>query len=108
MVLGGADQDLLLSDGFDNEFNPLALQSLLVEWVQATSYQTRIDHIRGTTPGGLNGAFVLSPLTIAVDGSLDHLTGNGGQDWFLSSLTQDLVTDNAGDETVTDIDSVPV
>lgn len=108
VVLGGSDQDLLLSDGFDNEFNPLALQSLLVEWVQATSYQTRIDHIRGTTPGGLNGAFVLSPLTIAVDGSLDYLTGNGGQDWFLSSLTQDLVTDKAGDETVTDIDSVPV
>ena len=104
-LLGGSDQDLLLSDAYNNQTNPLALQSLLVEWAQATPYQTRIDHIMGTTPGGLNGSYVLNSTTVSKDTSADYLTGGSGQDWFLANSLQDVLTDKAVDEVFTHIDT---
>jgi Ca2+-binding RTX toxin-like protein len=105
VLLGGADQDVLLSDQYNNQTNPLALQSMLVEWVQATPYQTRIDHLLGTTPGGANGAYVFSSSTVSTDGSIDYLTGNGGQDWFLANSAQDVLNDKAVDEVFTHTDT---
>ncbi len=104
-LLGGSDQDLLLSDAYNNQTNPLALQSLLVEWAQATPYQTRIDHIMGTTPGGLNGSYVLNSTTVSKDTSADYLTGGSGQDWFLANSLQDVLTDKAVDEVFTHIET---
>ena len=104
-LMGGSDQDVLLSDSYNNETNPLALQSLLVEWVQTTPYLTRIDHIMGTTSGGLNGSYVLNSTTVAKDSNADYLTGGGGQDWFLANSLQDVITDKAVDEVFTHIDT---
>ena len=104
-LVGGSDQDLLLSDKYHSESTALALQSMLVEWVQATPYQTRIDHLLGTTPGGANGSYVLSSATVTVDASADYLTGGGGQDWFLANSALDVLNDKAVDEVFTHIDS---
>lgn len=104
-LIGGSDQDVLLSDSYNNETNPQALQSLLVEWVQATPYQTRIDHLLGTTAGGANGQFVFNSSTVIVDSSADYLNGNAGQDWFLANPGQDGLNDKAVDEVFTHIDT---
>lgn len=104
-LAGGSDQDLILSDKYNSETVPLALQSMLVEWVQTTPYQTRIDHLPGNTPGGLNGSFKLTPTTVTVDSSSDYLGGGGGQDWFIANSTLDVITDRAVDEVFTQIDT---
>ncbi len=104
-LAGGSDQDLILSDKYNSETVPLALQSMLVEWVQTTPYQTRIDHLLGNTPGGLNGSYKLTPTTVTVDSSSDYLVGGGGQDWFLANSALDVITDRAVDEVFTQIDT---
>ncbi len=102
-LIGGSDQDVLLSDSYNNETDPLALQSLLVEWVQATPYQTRIDHLLGL--GGSSGVYVFNASTVTVDSSADYLNGNAGQDWFLAKPGQDVLNDKAVDEVFTHIDT---
>lgn len=104
-LIGGSAQDVLLSDSYNNETNPLALQSLLVEWVQATPYQTRIDHLLGTTAGGANGTYLFDSTTVTADSSADYLNGNAGQDWFLAMPGQDSLNDKAVDEVFTRIDT---
>ena len=104
-LIGGSDQDVLLSDSYNNETNPLALQSLLVEWVQATPYQTRIDHLLGIIPGGASGMYSFNSSTVTADSSADYLNGNVGQDWFLAKPGQDVLNDKAVDEVFTNIDT---
>ena len=105
VLQGGADDDLLLSGSSTFEANPAILQVQLTEWASANPYQTRVDHLLGTTGGGANSTFILSPTTVKTDADADYLTGNGGRDWFLANSLQDVITDRAVDEVFTQIDT---
>ncbi len=105
VLQGGADDDLLLSGTSTYEANPTILQVLLTEWASANPYQTRVDHLLGTTGGGANSTFILSPATVKTDADADYLTGSGGRDWFLANSLQDVITDRAVDEVFTQIDT---
>lgn len=104
LLLGNVDDDLLLSGSLTYEADPIGLQALMAEWASATPYQTRVNHLLGIVGGGANTTFVLSPLTVTNDNSADYLTGNTGQDWFLASSPQDVITDGTSDEIFTRID----
>jgi hypothetical protein len=85
-----------------------ALIAIQAEWTSGATYQQRINHLTGATPGGLNGANTLVPgTTVFDDTSVDTLTGGGGQDWFLANRsgggTLDTITDLAAGEVVTDL-----
>ncbi len=104
LMLGGSDDDLLLSGSSTYEADANALQALAAEWASTNAYQTRVNHLLGKLAGGANGSVVLGPLTVTNDNSADYLTGNTGQDWFLASSPQDVITDGTSDEIFTRID----
>jgi Ca2+-binding RTX toxin-like protein len=89
ILVGGAGDDLLIAGttSFDN--NPKALASLMVEWSRTDlpgtaqqQYDTRIAHLEGLLPGGLNN-FYLTPGTVhGNDHAGDVLSGGSGLDWF--------------------------
>jgi Ca2+-binding RTX toxin-like protein len=105
VLQGGSDEDLMLAGTSIYESDLAGLDAIFAEWISANTYQTRIDHLLGTTGGGLNGSNVLSPATVANDPETDYVTGNGGQDWFLTSTLHDVLTDKAMIEIDTDIQS---
>lgn len=59
----------------------------MAEWGQTgEDYATRISHLTGSTPGGVNGPAVLVlGQTVANDGTPNTLTGGAGQDWFFAT-----------------------
>jgi uncharacterized repeat protein (TIGR01451 family) len=74
--------------------NDLALIKLLAEWSHpATSYSTRLAHLRGNTGGGLNGAYylnatatALSPTpTVPANTAVDYLYGGSGMNWYFAN-----------------------
>ncbi len=111
LLAGGAGTDTLIggssvtTDGDDiligglltyaERLNTTALDAVMAEWGSSASYSTRIDHLRGILPGGLNTVggvtYVLNSSTVRDDATAtapgqDQLTGGKGVDWFLSSL----------------------
>ena len=105
LLLGGTGEDILLAGSVSYASSNVGLQALLSEWVQVTSYQSRLEHLQGITPGGANGGYVLNPSSVSDDSGADYLTGSTGQDWYLANSTQDVITDKAVDEVFTHIDS---
>jgi Ca2+-binding RTX toxin-like protein len=105
LLQGGTDGDLLLSGSSLFETDPAILQALLAEWASGNSYQSRVDHLLGNTGGGANTTFTLNPTTVTNDANVDYLTGGSGQDWYLASSLQDVLTDKAVDEIFTHIDA---
>lgn len=52
--------------------NPAVLQAIMAQWARTgETYQQRIDHIRGTTSGGLNGLYDFKATTVKDDATLD-------------------------------------
>ena len=104
-VAGGNGEDILVAgrtsydEGTDADV--VALTSILNEWSSGGQYETRIDHITATQPGGLNsaGTFRLSGPNQNVfdDGASDTLSGGNGRDWILSGAGDQ--TDLAKNET---------
>jgi Ca2+-binding RTX toxin-like protein len=86
VLVGGLGEDILIGGvtHFDND--NLVLPTLMREWTRADlPYESRIGHLLGTTAGGLNGSFYLSPVTVHDESApgLDHLKGErGARDWF--------------------------
>jgi Ca2+-binding RTX toxin-like protein len=88
---GGNGEDLLVSgrtsydDGSDADV--VALSSILKEWSGGGKYETRIDHLTGVTPGGLNaaGTFRLSGPNQNVfdDNATDNVLGGTGRDYLI-------------------------
>jgi Ca2+-binding RTX toxin-like protein len=105
LLLGGTGEDLMFSGSTVYDTDPVVLKYLLAEWASVNPYQTRIDHLLGTTPGGANSTLTLNPTTAHNDTDADYLTGGTGRDWFLASSAQDVLTDRAVDEVFTQIDS---
>jgi hypothetical protein len=80
--------------------NAAALESIRSEWIRSISYNNRINHLTGATPGGLNGTNFLTAATVTNDGTPDSVTGGTGRDWFLA-FGDDHLIDPAVGETVT-------
>jgi Ca2+-binding RTX toxin-like protein len=94
-LTGAAADDLLFGGTTGYENNATALLSLLAEWKGPSTYASRIDHLRGSVAGGLNGTtvFANNPVdTLFDDGEMDTFTGGLGRDWFIAALN-DLVID---------------
>jgi PKD repeat protein len=117
-LAGSAGDDLLVAGFTSHDSSNGALLSLLAEWASGGSYAARVANLSGTGTGaGLNGTNVLTAdgaaRTVFDDGSVDDLTGNSGQDWFLVDLDGDGVAtrrdrlNDQGTETSTDIDIEP-
>jgi hypothetical protein len=90
----------------DSDANRQALCAIAAEWDSDADYTTRVDHLLGTVPGGLNGAHLLAPgVTVTDDGVADALTGDKGRDWFLLNITGGALdtSDASGSETTTDL-----
>jgi hypothetical protein len=101
---GGKAGDLLIGEATSFDANIAALVAILAEWSRTDlSYQQRIDHLRGITPGGRNGSFLLKASgmgqTVIHHNSTarDGLTGGLGQDWFWAQHASE-VKDQAPDE----------
>jgi VCBS repeat-containing protein len=85
---GGATDDIVIGGTTDFDANSDALLALLAECSRSdASEETRLNHLNGTLPGGLNGAFFLTAATVHDDGATDQLYGNGGNDWFFALTT---------------------
>jgi hypothetical protein len=93
---GGRGDDLLIAGYTDYDANIAALMSVLNEWARtdlpsATSYATRVGHLRGTMPSGLNGAVLLKTGiggTVHDDSpSKNTLMGSVGRDWFFARMS---------------------
>jgi hypothetical protein len=90
-IEGGNGEDILVAgwtayDG-GTDADVRALTSILTEWTRGGRYETRIDHLTGVTPGGLNsaGTFRLSGpgQDVFDDGASDRLLGGTGRDWLV-------------------------
>jgi PKD domain/RTX calcium-binding nonapeptide repeat (4 copies) len=99
VLTGGPADDILIGGATSYDANASALLAIMKEWQRTDeTYQQRIDHLRGTTAGGLNGAFYLKATTVKDDGKVDSLTGGPGMDWFWADLAE--ITDLAAGEQV--------
>jgi hypothetical protein len=99
LAQGGA---ILIGGTTDYDNNAAALAAILAEWSSGADYATRIAHIIGTMPGGLNGTNVLNSTTVHDNGKADTLIGGTGMDWFFQGMT-DVIKNQASGETVTPI-----
>ncbi|MCE5267526.1 MAG: Ig-like domain-containing protein [Planctomycetaceae bacterium] len=116
LLLGGAGADALRADNGDDiliggttdfDTNLAALTALLTEWGRIDlGYQARIDHLTGTTGGGWNSGYLLTPLSVHSDAAVDQLYGEQGRDWFLYDaigLQTDLLKDLKRNESTVQI-----
>ena len=96
-IFGGDGEEILIEGFTDFDANVQALLSLMAEWSSAAPIATRVGHLQGTTPGGLNTVFLLTgqdalpgdiipdTRTVYDDGVADSLRGGAGVDWFFLS-----------------------
>jgi PKD repeat protein len=81
-VISGSDGDDILIAGataYDND--PTALSSIRAIWTDGDSYTTRVNALK-------DNLFNVSNLFS--DTSIDNLSGNGGQDWFIADASDKL------------------
>jgi hypothetical protein len=100
-LVGGSGSDLLIGGTTIHDKTKASLDAILAEWSSGASYDDRIDHLRATLPGGLNGTTLLNAGTVLDNHAADVLTGGLGLDWFWA-FAGDTVTDlnNGGTERV--------
>jgi RHS repeat-associated protein len=86
LLLGRGGDDILIGDAFlpmaPQQVRRAALLSILTEWTSPRRYEDRVAALEG-----------LVTTRVVDDGVLDVLAGGAGDDWFLASLTTDLVLD---------------
>jgi hypothetical protein len=77
------------------------------EWGRTDAdYNTRLKHLQGSSAGGLNGSYRLTPTTVHDDAAVDSLNGSAGMDWFFVGGTgkkRDKVYNQAAGEVITSI-----
>jgi hypothetical protein len=60
-----------------------APNAILAEWSRTdATYAQRVNHLHGSSSGGLNGHYFLKPRTLTFGPSPDTLNGGPGMDWF--------------------------
>jgi hypothetical protein len=59
----------------------------MAEWGRTDlGYSARVNHLNGSTSGGLNGGYNLNAGTVHDDQAVDYLYGNSNVlDWFLAN-----------------------
>lgn len=100
---GGDGDDVLIGGTTGHDANRIALDALRFEWTSTSDYATRIGHLRGTTAGGVNGIYRLTPLSVKHDLAANLLSGSLDLDWFFAKSMVDSVMDrnSGGAEIVT-------
>lgn len=107
LISGNSGEDILLAGTllFDLEDLADAVDDIMAEWTSTRDYATRIENIFGTGAGPrANGdTFLQVGTTIEGNTLVDELTGGSDLDWYLYTLSQDILNDLAGGETETDL-----
>ncbi|NUQ61376.1 MAG: S8 family serine peptidase [Pirellulales bacterium] len=87
---GGPDDDILIGGRTSHDDDFAALQAIMLEWNRRDlRVQDRVFNLRNG--GGRNGTARLTlGGSVLEDSEEDALEGNGGDDWFLFSLPDDL------------------
>jgi len=98
LVIGGSDGDLLIGGSTVFETDSSILKLLLAEWVSATPYEARANHLVGRASGGLNRSFSLTVFTVTTDSDVDFLFGGLGEDLFLADIRRDKTPDYIVDD----------
>jgi hypothetical protein len=88
----------LIAGALSFQRNTTGLNAIRNEWLQATDFQTRVDHLMGAA-GGVNGAFVIDADSVEDDLEVDLLIGYADRDWFWAdeSEVKDLTIDDRRD-----------
>ena len=86
LLFGGKDENILIAGYSDFENNEAALQDIQREWTSNGSFKKRVDHLLGTTAGGLNGSTFLrsetNPRNTFDDAAVDTLLNDKNHDWI--------------------------
>jgi Ca2+-binding RTX toxin-like protein len=96
-LYGEAGSDLLIGGGTSYGSNIPDLQDLMAEWGSTTAYPDRVNHLRGSLPGGANANVLTAGGTVTDDGAADSL--NGGNAAGVDNSTEDWFFNFAGDTT---------
>jgi VCBS repeat-containing protein len=100
-ILGNNDDDILIASQTVHDYDVDAINHIMAEWLAATDYTTRVNHLR--SGGGLNGNFLLNENTSFLDNDEDQLIGGSGMDWFLASEDEDSIH-SSNDEVFTELE----
>ena len=100
-TLHGGGGNILIGGRTSYDGNVTALQALMKEWERTDAdYLTRIRHLGGVIPGGLNGTYRLIPpgytgATVVDDAIADLMTGGTDPelDWFIAKIPPDTIAD---------------
>lgn len=79
-LTGGDGDDLLIAAATACHDDMAALNAVLTEWSSVASYLDRVNHLK--TGSGIQ----LNSTSIIDDANRDTLTGDSGQEWFISGL----------------------
>ncbi len=101
VLRGDAGDDLLIAGGTSYDDMSNKLDELMAEWAGVGTYTLRINHLTGVTPNGVNGATVLTALTVSSDLFNDSLTGGAGTDWFIRFAGDDAIDAATGEQVTT-------
>lgn len=83
VIRGNGNDDCLVGGSTVHDASRSALDSIFAEWKRTdATRQQRIDHLKGTTAGGLNGAFKLNQPSLIDDNALDQMLSDFGVDWL--------------------------
>lgn len=106
-LYGTTGQSILVAGATDFDANEAALAAILDEWASAAAYNTRVGHLKGTIPGGLNGGVLLNSTTVHDDGAWDYLLGSAAttSKWYFarqtgSALARDYVLRSISEQVV--------
>jgi Ca2+-binding RTX toxin-like protein len=86
---GASGRDLMISGSTTLDANLTALRAILAEWTRTDAiYATKVAHLTGATPGGLNAPYFLDAGTLIDDDRRDELEGaSGGSNLYVARVT---------------------
>jgi len=83
-LIGGRDEDLLISGTITFSATPGALDALFAYWTGSDDFATRVANLRA---GNIAGIPALNSTTVLSDTAKDTITGGSGLDWYFANLT---------------------
>jgi hypothetical protein len=82
--------DIIIAGITSYDSNLVALKAIRGEWKESTPVNNRIDHLNGSTPGGLNVPYYLNVGSVFLDNAADTIVNFGStnptrNDWIFRS-----------------------